>query len=352
MRRSYGRALRRLARRTPNRLFALALKALDARIRPGLCPPLVPPIVATLSVTARCNLDCDFCPTHRRGAAGTPQSDPVDLVDRLADLGVDALGLTGGEPLLHPQVESAIARAVSRGVFVHLNTNGTLVDAARATALLETGVGSINVSLDAGCKEPHDAQRGEGAFDRAIEGVACLLAARRRLGADTGLRLVMTLGARNASSVDGFLELGRTMGVDGCSFIPLHTSFVSPRRNASHRAAEAVTALIGAAPSIVDNSRAYLHGMRSFFLGCRLPRRCSALRTSIVVDSEGALFPCVPAATAAATLRKGSAPVIGRTKSLDHIFKSGSLRDTLDPAICSTCWWNCHRELDIGLGIL
>jgi len=333
-------------------------------------------------VTSRCNLDCAFCPTHSPGATSARRGNRVDLVDRvddLADLGADALGLTGGEPLLHPQIETAIARAVARGLFVHLNTNATLVDAARGAALIEAGVGSINISLDAGSKGIHDAQRGEGAFDRAVEGIACLLAARRRLGAATGLRLVMTLGARNASSVNSFLELGQRMGVDGCSFIPLHASFASPRQNASQNAAEAVRALISAAPSIVDNSRAYLRGMHSFFLGCRQPRRCSALRTSIVIDPEGAVFPCVPAAAAAAQGRTVPAPIVGRTvpapivgrtvpapivgrtvpapivedtKSLGEIFKSDALRDTLDTAICSTCWWNCHRELDIGLGIL
>lgn len=339
----------RLARREPGRLFSVALKALAARIRPGLCPPLVPPILATLGVTARCNLDCAFCPTHSREATS---AGPVDLVDALANLGADALGLTGGEPLLHPQLEATIARAVTRGIFVHLNTNATLIDAARAAALLETGIGSINVSLDGGSKRVHDAERGEGAFDRAAEGVANLLAARRQLGAATGLRLVMTLGDRNASSVEDFLDLGQRMGVDGCAFIPLHTSFDSPGRNASDRAAETLRRLIDVVPPIVDNSRAYLRGMHSFFLGCRQPQRCSALRTSIVVDPHGALFPCVPAATRAAQGGTTSGQVVEEAKSLEGIFKSGALGDTLDSTICSTCWWNCHRELDICLGIL
>jgi len=352
LRRSYARAFGRLARNRPGRLFALGLKIATARIKPGLCRPLAPPILATLSVTTRCNLDCAFCPTHSARAKGSPNADLPRLVDELADVGADALGLTGGEPLLHPLLEQSIALAVDRGLFVHLNTNATLVDAARAEALLECGTGSINVSVDAGSRELHDRQRGEGAFDRAIEGVNHLRAARQRLGAETSLRLVMTLGAHNATGVPAFVELAQRAGIDGCSFIPLHQSFSSPRRNASPRAAEEVLALLRNLPPIVDNSRAYLRGMHSFFLGCRQPRRCSAPRTSILVDHRGSVFPCVPSAVRAARHPSAFRPIDRGTKRLGEIFKSDLLRDTLDSAICSTCWWNCHRELDIGMGIL
>jgi MoaA/NifB/PqqE/SkfB family radical SAM enzyme len=343
------------------RAAGLSTKVLLARIRPGLCPPLLPPILATVVVTERCNLDCSFCTTHGRNRKGNETDRLMHTIDGVASLGADAVGFTGGEPLLLPTFEEAAARAARRGLYTHLNTNGTLIDATRAVRLLECGLGSINISVDGAENTLHDRFRGPGAFEKALAGARNLVAARRLTGAATRIRFVMALNGRNAHEATAIPELGRRTGVDGCSFIPIHqesdsTASISPpvarepgaASSASPAAARAAAALAaGSSREVVDNSRAYLLGMRSFFEGAAMPRRCSALRTSLVIGPDERAYPCVPAYSFGWS---AGLPTAG--KSLGKIFKSGALDDTLNREYCSQCWWNCHRELDIALGIL
>lgn len=363
MRRSFASALQRRVRSpetgrlAPARLVRVGLQALSARIRPGLCPPFTPPILATLVVTHRCNLHCPFCTT----SSGAPEAGSPgrlqELIIELADLGAAAVGFTGGEPLLQSELEEAAALATEKGMLAHVNTNATLLDAARARRLIDARIGSVNVSLDAAEPAPHDALRGKGAFARTLAGTKALLTAREDCAGNNGwrgpeVRLVMNLGEDNADQVEKFLALGSRLGVDGCSFIPVH--FTSDNNGAvkktGPRAAEAASFLAArSADPMVDNSCEYLLGMRSFFAGAPMPGRCSAPRTSILVTPDDRAFACVPVASCTWKEQGG---ISLRGKSLRQIFKSGALNDTLDPRICSSCWWNCHRELDIGLGLL
>jgi len=336
------------------RALRLGLKALAARIRPELCPPFLGPILATMGVTERCNLSCSLCRTRRtsRDAHRADDEPPVDrLLARLHDLsrlGVQAVGFTGGEPLLVKGLEKAVACANGLGLVTHLNTNATVVDAALAERILDSGLGSLNVSLDAAGAPVHDAQRGKGSFARALDGTRLLLDTRKRTGAAKRIRLVMALGDHNAAETDRFLELGAELGVDGCSFIPVHGSFGErPRAGARQAAAAALMLARRPRSAMVDNSRAYLRGMNRFFEGGPMPQRCSAPRTSILVGADDRLYACVPAASSGRI--EG---VACNGKSLGAVFKTGALADKLDPELCSSCWWNCHRELDIALGIL
>jgi MoaA/NifB/PqqE/SkfB family radical SAM enzyme len=361
VRRSYADILRSFlfsgngSRIGPGRAARLGLKALLARIRPELCPPFLGPILATVVVTERCNLGCSFCrsgltaESSREFTGSAPRGDRLPALLRdLSRLGVEAVGFTGGEPLLVKGIENAVAFAAGLGLVTHLNTNATLVDAELARGLLASGLGSINVSLDSADGAVHDAQRGKGSHRRAVEGVRLLLDARTRTGAAARIRLVMALGDHNAAETDRLLRLGEDLGVDGCSFIPVHDSLGErPRIEARQAAGAAARLARRTRQPLLDNSRAFLQGMQRFFEGGPMPRRCSAPRTSILAGADGRLYPCVPAASSG---RIEGVALNG--KSLDAVFKTSALADKLDPELCSACWWNCHRELDIALGIL
>jgi len=361
LRRSYADTLKTFLlcgngnRTAPGRAARLGFKALAARIRPELCRPLCGPILATVVVTERCNLNCSFCTTRRPGGSGNSGAGKESRNDRLLNvlqdlsrLGVEAVGFTGGEPLLVEGLDEAVAFAKGLGLITHLNTNATLVDEPLARGLFGSGLGSINVSLDAASAAVHDGQRGKGSFARALAGTRLLLDARKESGAATRIRLVMALGEHNAAETGPFLELGAELGVDGCSFLPVHAHDVTGRIAHAPRAERAAAGLARLRRArLVDNSRGYLRGMREFFAGGPMPLRCSAPRTSILVGADDRLYTCVPA------LASGRIEGVDRNgKSLGAVFKSGALADKLDPELCSACWWNCHRELDIALGIL
>ena len=106
-----------------------------------------------LSLTDACNFCCPYC----RPAEITPQSQhqllSVDewmtILGAFHQLGVKAVRLTGGEPLLYPHIEELLARIKQTGWFedISMTTNGSLL-APRAAKLKELGLNRVNISLD------------------------------------------------------------------------------------------------------------------------------------------------------------------------------------------------------------
>ena len=120
-------------------------------LRPALDRLGRPLGVLRLSVTARCNLSCPYCCPD-----GDDPPDLLTLTERsllvrtATALGVHTLRLTGGEPLLHQQLEELIqaVRPLHGLDRIALTTNGTLLTGERARRLREAGLDRITVSLD------------------------------------------------------------------------------------------------------------------------------------------------------------------------------------------------------------
>jgi MoaA/NifB/PqqE/SkfB family radical SAM enzyme len=271
----------------------------------------------------------------------------TDFVREAGRAGTLGVGFTGGEPLLLRSFESLARAARSAGLLTHLNTNGTLVTPDRARALLDTGLSSINISLDAPRAKEHDRQRGAGSFDQAITGIEALVRAGAASSARTRLLLALTLSEENAGGATDLLPLARELGVDGCTFLPSSRFVRTGARARAPSAARAAMDLLALEKDpLLDNSRRYLKGMVRFFHGAPMPGRCSAPHTSILVSSDRKLYPCVPSAVRG---QGGEAYLPGAAMAA---FRSGILRRCLDEALCRDCWWNCHRELDLALGVL
>lgn len=116
--------------------------------------------VLRLSLTARCNLACPYClPDGQEPPGLLSLAERLLLVETAVELGVHTLRLTGGEPLLHGDLE-ALIRALAplrhraqddrRGRLrqIALTTNGTLLSLERARALRQAGLERITLSLD------------------------------------------------------------------------------------------------------------------------------------------------------------------------------------------------------------
>ena len=109
--------------------------------------------VLRLSLTARCNLACPYCLPDGQEPPGLLTLEQRRVVVQAAvALGAHSLRLTGGEPLLHPQLESlieAVQPLRAQGLReIALTSNGTLLSASRARALREAGLDRITLSLD------------------------------------------------------------------------------------------------------------------------------------------------------------------------------------------------------------
>ena len=345
MRRAFRQTLNRLLRTSGPGLSGLALQALSAHVRPGLAPPFGGPILATLEITRRCNLNCPFCETHG-GSDAEDASWMGDFIREAADLGARGLGLTGGEPLLASHLTDRVREGVAAGLLVHLNTNGTLLDRSRAEALIDAGVSSVNLSMDGATEATHDRVRGPGNLTRALRGLEALVRARDQSGATLRILLTCVAGEANAHELIDLPRRARDLGADGATFLP-RAAFLETRPAPSPAAARAARELSRrAGRDGVDNSRRYLSGMVRYLEGEIMPGRCSAPRTSVLATPSGRLYPCVPAAM------RGRGGVPFSPGRLRELYRAGLERNTLDETLCAHCWWNCHRELDLALGVL
>ena len=106
------------------------------------------PIVAHIVPIRRCNLSCAYCNEYDKVSEPVPTAVMLRRIDMLAELGTAAITISGGEPLMHPELDEIIWRIRQRGILATLITNGYLLTAARIKALNRAGLNYLQISID------------------------------------------------------------------------------------------------------------------------------------------------------------------------------------------------------------
>jgi MoaA/NifB/PqqE/SkfB family radical SAM enzyme len=106
------------------------------------------PIMAHLIPIRRCNLSCTYCNEYDDYSKPIPLDTVRERIDNLADLGTAIVTLSGGEPLLHPDLDGIISHMRYRGVIAGMITNGYLLTADRIRRLNEAGLDHMQISID------------------------------------------------------------------------------------------------------------------------------------------------------------------------------------------------------------
>jgi MoaA/NifB/PqqE/SkfB family radical SAM enzyme len=106
------------------------------------------PVIAHVIPIRRCNLACSYCNEYDAVSEPVPTSEMLRRIDRLAELGTLSVTLSGGEPLLHPDVEAIIRRIRSRDMTAGLITNGYLLSEERIGGLNRAGLDHLQISVD------------------------------------------------------------------------------------------------------------------------------------------------------------------------------------------------------------
>ena len=106
------------------------------------------PVLAHLIPTRRCNIACAYCNEYDSVSTPVPIEDLCRRTDLMADLGVSCVTLSGGEPLMHPQLDDLIRRIRSRGMIAGLITNGYLIGPRRIEELNQAGLEYLQISID------------------------------------------------------------------------------------------------------------------------------------------------------------------------------------------------------------
>jgi Fe-coproporphyrin III synthase len=169
----------------------------SAGTRPGAGP------VVVWNATRSCNLECVHCYADAsrskfRGELTTEEARA--MIDDLAAFNVPALLLSGGEPMVRPDILDLAEYAMAHGIRVTFSTNGTLIDKEKARRLRNIGVSYCGISID-GAEENHDRFRTKvGAFKGAIEGIRNC----REAGIRVGIRFTVT--TENAGDLDAIFR--------------------------------------------------------------------------------------------------------------------------------------------------
>lgn len=182
-------------------------------LRPTPLKPVRRPAgpVVIWNLIRRCNLTCKHCYSFSADTDFAGELSTAEVFAVMADLrafGVPVLILSGGEPLLRPDLLSITARAKELGFFVALSSNGTLIDQANIEAIAAARYDYVGISLD-GIGATHDAfRRKQGAFAASLNAVRLC----RAHGIKVGLRFTLTLA--NAHHLADLLALADAEGVD------------------------------------------------------------------------------------------------------------------------------------------
>jgi MoaA/NifB/PqqE/SkfB family radical SAM enzyme len=131
------RSVRAVSRRLREaRMFARAMHSPDH------------PIVAQIVPIRRCNLACSYCNEFDATSLPVPLPEMLHRINLLAALGTTIITVSGGEPMLHPELDGIIRHIRRRGVIATLITNGYLLTRERIRRFNKAGLDYLQISID------------------------------------------------------------------------------------------------------------------------------------------------------------------------------------------------------------
>lgn len=172
-----------------------------------------------LSVTEACNFSCAYCRPGKRGELDSGQECSAEELVRIAGalvrLGIRGVRVTGGEPLLRPDILGIVGalRELDGDLDLSLTTNGFRL-AGMAKGLRAAGLDRVNISLDSLDPEAFRRLAGVQALDAVREGVAAALDA----GLDPVKLNVVVVKGLNDTEAPAFARLTQDL--------PLHVRFI------------------------------------------------------------------------------------------------------------------------------
>lgn len=186
------------------------------------------PLKAFFNITKRCNLHCVHCfnDSGQANAPELPLNEVIKTLYALQDRGIFKLTLAGGEPLFHSRFIDILNYIANTDLSVSIVTNATLLNRDLSRRLEEIpNVRSITVSLDGGTPEENDRIRGNGAFNKTVQGIKLL---GLEFTGDVSVRI--SLMTTNIDRLQGFVDLVADLGVR-----EIKVNSINPYGRASNR---------------------------------------------------------------------------------------------------------------------
>jgi radical SAM protein with 4Fe4S-binding SPASM domain len=195
------------------------LNVAETIVKFGVREPLVfaQPLMVVWNITGRCNLRCKHCYEDAGVLSkGLPQEltreEKIKLMEEIVKTNIPTFAFAGGEPLIDPVFWELAKIGKEGGLYMSINTNGTLITKEVAEKLKEIGFAYYGVSLD-GVNEIHDEFRGvKGAFQKALNGIKNLI----EVGEADKVCISFTVARENAiikNQIPEMIKLRDTLGI-------------------------------------------------------------------------------------------------------------------------------------------
>jgi sulfatase maturation enzyme AslB (radical SAM superfamily) len=185
------------------------------------------PDTVQIETAMACNLRCPMCPvpTHKTHMDGRPAGAmPLATFERIIEQISDkprVIGLTMmGEPMINKNLVQFVQIAKARGHYVAMTTNGTLLNEAKAKALLEAGIDMMKISFDGASKETYERIRIGADFDKVVANVRKFNDLRTELRASCQLQIHCIESDLTRSEISTFKEMWAGVA-DECQVIQL-----------------------------------------------------------------------------------------------------------------------------------
>lgn len=185
----------------------------------------------SLTITNACNLRCQMCGQwsqegymHARKESLRQELALADwkrLVDEAAAHGVSSILLRGGEVFLFPEIITLLEYINANGIFVSIDTNGTLLG-KHAEDLVRIGGIHLTISVD-GPEEIHDRVRGvPGCFSRIRENVALLHALEKSSGRQLSKSITFTISPYSYKGLGAMPDVTRSLSINTVCIVPYY----------------------------------------------------------------------------------------------------------------------------------
>lgn len=248
-------------------------------------------LIVAWEVTAACNLSCGYC-----RASASPLPDANELSTKEAHSFLDSIAnlqpmliLSGGEPLLRPDIFLIARHGVSLGMRVSLASNGTTLTSQVADEIAACGISRVSISLDGATAKKHDQSRGKGCFLAALKGI-------ESLRGKVDFQINYTLTGKNESDVSDIFDLAQRVGASALHFFFLvatgrgrEADLISPKRQEEllreidrERARRPLEVQVTCAPQYARIARP----------GKGRAGGCLAGKSFVFVSRKGDVYPC------------------------------------------------------------
>ncbi len=176
-----------------------------------------PALTLWLELEVKCNLSCEFCYNPWRGDMSiAPRNRTTEeIVQSLDEVPPGTLGvvaLSGGEPLLRPDLAEIVSHVARLGARSVLTTNGVLLSSMRLTELTSAGLTAVQIAIHGATPDTHDSLAGGQSWFAAVAAV------RRCVDAGVPVTPVFVATAQNVSEFPAFVELLGELGVSRTIF--------------------------------------------------------------------------------------------------------------------------------------